>query len=79
MAEICGGIYLDPKGRPLDVAISRSTIGLGPDHLRAIPEVVGITFGAEKAVATRSAIRGRLITSLVSHTALAQALLRLND
>lgn len=75
VAEICGGIYLDADGRPVETRVGAVTVGVGPDDLAAIPEVVGIAFGAEKAEATRAAIRGRFITSLVSHTALAKALL----
>lgn len=75
VAEICGGIYLDADGQPVETRVGAFTIGIRPYDLAAIPEVVGITFGVEKAAATRAAIRGRFITSLVSHTALAEALL----
>lgn len=75
VAEICGGIFLDRDGRPVDTALSARTIGIAAHELAAIPEVIGVAFGVEKAMAARAAVRGKLVTSLVCHAALAEAMI----
>ena len=43
--------------------------------LRKIPEVIALTYGPEKASATRAAIRGGCVNGIVTHTSMARALL----
>ena len=50
-------------------------IGIDAAQLHAVPEVIAIAYGAPKAAAVRAAIRGGFVTSLVTHTAMANALL----
>ncbi len=78
VAEMCGGIYLDRSGRPLDDHFGTSCIGIRADALRRVPDVIGIAFGAPKAEAVHAAIRGKIVNSLVVHTAIAKALLSLD-
>jgi DNA-binding transcriptional regulator LsrR (DeoR family) len=40
-----------------------------------VPEVVAIAYGPDKAAAVQAAVRGRLVTTLVTHRSLALALL----
>ncbi len=72
-----GGIQLDADGKPLATALSERLIGIDAQQLAAIPDVIAIVYGTSKARAVRAAVRGRLVTSLVTHTALAHQLLDL--
>jgi DNA-binding transcriptional regulator LsrR (DeoR family) len=40
-----------------------------------VPEVIGIVYGSEKAGAVHAALRSDFVTSVVTHTVLASALL----
>ncbi len=75
VAEICGGICLDRAGRIVKTALADVAVGISGPELAAIPDVIGLAFGQEKAAATRAAIEGRMINALVSHSALARAIL----
>ena len=50
-------------------------IGIDADRMRAIPEAIVIAFGMAKVPAMRAVLRSGLIDGVVTHTALAQALL----
>jgi DNA-binding transcriptional regulator LsrR (DeoR family) len=50
-------------------------ICVGHADLVAMPEVIGVVYGAEKVPAVQAAIRGRCISSIVTHTSVAQAML----
>jgi DNA-binding transcriptional regulator LsrR (DeoR family) len=73
-AEV-GGILLDGDGNPMKTALTDRVIGITGEQLLDIPDVIGIAYGASKASALRAALRGRLVTSLVTHSALAAELL----
>ncbi|MBV8952861.1 MAG: hypothetical protein JO179_01915 [Solirubrobacterales bacterium] len=73
-AEV-GGIQLDRDGRPVPTALTERIIGVSAEQLRGVPEVIGIAYGAPKASAVRAALRGNLVTSLVTHAEMAHALL----
>jgi DNA-binding transcriptional regulator LsrR (DeoR family) len=75
-AELCG-IQLDSEGRALRTALSERIVGIGPDQLQAVPEIIAIAYGTAKARAVRAAIRGGFATSLVTHASLARELLEL--
>jgi DNA-binding transcriptional regulator LsrR (DeoR family) len=75
-AELCG-IQLDSEGKALRTALSERIVGIGPDQLRAVPEIIAIAYGTAKARAVRAAIRGGFATSLVTHASLARELLEL--
>lgn len=75
-AELCG-ILLDADGEPVRTALSERIIGIQPDQLRAVPEIIAIAYGNRKAHAVRAAIRGGFATSLITHASLARELLAL--
>jgi DNA-binding transcriptional regulator LsrR (DeoR family) len=50
-------------------------VGISATQLKGIPEVIGIPYGAGKLQATLAALRSGLVHSLVTHAALAAALL----
>jgi len=72
-----GGIQLDADGHPLATALTERLIGINAQQLAAVPDVIAIVYGTNKARAVRAAIRGGFVTSLVTHTALAHELLNL--
>jgi DNA-binding transcriptional regulator LsrR (DeoR family) len=73
-AEV-GGIQLDAEGRPVRTSLTDRLIGIEAEDLRAVPEVVGIVYGASKAGAVQAALRGGFVKSLVTHSEMADALL----
>ncbi|MEA2254441.1 MAG: hypothetical protein QOG35_486 [Solirubrobacteraceae bacterium] len=73
-AELCG-IQLDAEGRTVTTSLTDRLIGINAEQLRAVPDVIAIAYGRPKALAVQSALRGGLVTSLVTHTAMATELL----
>jgi DNA-binding transcriptional regulator LsrR (DeoR family) len=69
------GVLLDATGHATDSPLRDRIIGIGAAELHRIPEVIGIAYGLDKVFAARAAIRGGYLTSLVTHTAFAEALL----
>lgn len=69
------GVFFDEQGDPVTVGLTSRLITVSAADLRAIPEVVAIAAGAQKASAVRAAVRGGLVSSLVVDGALAAALL----
>jgi DNA-binding transcriptional regulator LsrR (DeoR family) len=74
VAEVCG-IQLDAEGEPIRTALSERIIGIGPGQLRSVPEIIAIAYGQAKSPAVQAAVRGRFVTSLITHASLARALL----
>jgi deoxyribonucleoside regulator len=64
VGEICGRFY-DVQGQECDTSYRERVISIELEKLRRIPEVVGVTHGADRAEAACAALRGRLIKSLV--------------
>ena len=69
------GVFLSADGEPVETELTERMIGIDAEQMRAIPEVIVIAFGMAKVPAMRAAIRSGLIGGVVTHTALAQALL----
>jgi DNA-binding transcriptional regulator LsrR (DeoR family) len=74
VAEVCG-IQVDAEGRPVSTGLSERIIGIGPEQLRAVPEIITIAYGDAKAAAVQAAVRGGFATTLITHASLARALL----
>ena len=70
-----GGVQLDSEGRPVRTALTDRLIGIDADQLAAVDDVIGLVYGPAKAEAVLAAVRGGLVTSLVTHGAMARALL----
>ncbi len=70
-----GGLQLASDGSAVKTPLRDKTIGIEYERLRRVPEIVAIAYGPEKVTAVRAAINAGLATTLVTHTALAQALL----
>jgi DNA-binding transcriptional regulator LsrR (DeoR family) len=75
---VCGelsGVQFDAQGCAVVSPLTDRLIGIDAERLHAVPEVIAIAYGAPKARAVSAAIRGGFITSLVTHRAMAEALL----
>ena len=73
-AEI-SGVFLSGDGKPVDTELAARMIGIDADRMRAIPEVIMMAYGLAKEPALRAALRSGLVGGLVTHSALARALL----
>jgi DNA-binding transcriptional regulator LsrR (DeoR family) len=69
------GVLLDAQGRAVHAPLAERMVCIAGADLQQIPEVVALVYGAEKASATRAAIRGGYANGLVTHASLAKALL----
>ena len=67
--------FFDAEGRPVRGVVHGRVLAIELDQLRAIPTVVGVATGAEKAPGVLGALRGKLVDGLVTDAALALALL----
>ena len=71
------GVFLSADGEPVKTDLTERMIGIDAEQMRAIPEVIVIAFGMAKVPAMRAALRSGLIDGVVTHTALARALLEM--
>ena len=67
--------FLDADGNPCLPDFSERVVGLTLEQLRAIPKVIGIATGADKAAGVAAVLRGGYLDSLVCDSELARALL----
>jgi DNA-binding transcriptional regulator LsrR (DeoR family) len=67
--------FFDAAGRPIDGVVHDRVIAVELEELAAIPMVVGVATGVEKAPGVRGAIRGGIIDGLIADASLALALL----
>ncbi|MCW2499055.1 MAG: transcriptional regulator, DeoR family [Frankiales bacterium] len=72
-AEV-SGVLLDADGHAVPELTDR-VLGMSAAQLRTVPEVLAVTDGAATAPAVRAALSGGLVNGLVTHAALADALL----
>jgi DNA-binding transcriptional regulator LsrR (DeoR family) len=75
VGDICGRFY-DIHGQSVDGG--SGVLGISLEQLRAIPNVVGIAGGVEKAAAILGAMRGGYLGTLVTDTVTAAAVLDLH-
>jgi DNA-binding transcriptional regulator LsrR (DeoR family) len=68
------GVLIDNNGREVITPLGKRIIGVTGQQLAAIKVVLGIAYGEGKVDAVRSALTGGLVTSLVTHSALARLL-----
>ena len=67
--------YFDAEGRPIGGAVHERVLAIELEQLRAIPTVIGVATGPEKAPGVLGALRGELVDGLVTDAGLALALL----
>ncbi len=69
------GMQLDADGNQVDTPLSERVIGIDAEPSTPVPEIVAIAYGGEKVAAVIAAVRGHLMTTLITHGSLARALL----
>ena len=77
---VCGdvsGILVTHDGTPFTTSMTGRTIGITAGELAAIPDVVAVVWGIGKAEALVATVRAGLVTSVVTHSALAAGVLAL--
>lgn len=78
VGDICGRFY-DLGGHPLGLPTSERVIGISLELLAAIPRVLGIAGGAEKAPGVTGALRTGALDGIVLDEDLARAVLTIVD
>jgi len=76
VGEICGRFF-NVKGKECATRWRDRVISIEVEHLRKIPQVIGVAAGAERAPAIAAAITGGLLKSLLIDESVAKALLSL--
>jgi DNA-binding transcriptional regulator LsrR (DeoR family) len=71
------GVLLTADGRPVENSMTQRVIGFTAGDLRAIPTVIAVAYGDAKAGAVAAALSGGHVNALVTHRAMADALLAL--
>jgi deoxyribonucleoside regulator len=78
VGDICGRFF-DHKGREVHSALAARVVGIELADLRRSQQAVGVAGGADKVVPLLGALRGRLITALVTDEHTARSLLDLSE
>jgi DNA-binding transcriptional regulator LsrR (DeoR family) len=74
-----GGRFFDYQGKVIDTRLENRTVGLDLDELRKMRRVVGVAAGEDKAMGILAALRGKLLSDLVTSSSCALKLLGLAD
>jgi len=74
IGEISGAL-IDEDGKAITGPLSRRIIGVTAEQLRGAQTVISVAYGLGKTEAVHAALRGGLITGLITHTELARELL----
>jgi DNA-binding transcriptional regulator LsrR (DeoR family) len=69
------GAFLTADGSPVHSQLTERMIAIDAERLSKVLDVIGVPYGVAKAPAVRAALVSGVITSLVTHSSLAQALL----
>ncbi|MEW6635890.1 MAG: sugar-binding transcriptional regulator [Actinomycetota bacterium] len=70
--------FLDAEGNPCLPDFSERVVGITLEQLRAVPKVIGIATGAEKAPSVAAVLKGGYLAALVCDSELAGALLEVD-
>lgn len=76
VGEICSKFF-DASGEPCVTSLDRRMVALDLQQLRAVPLVVGVAYGEQKAAAILAAARGGYVKSLVTDEVTAATVLGL--
>lgn len=69
------GVFLSADGEPVSTPLAERMIVITAEEMRSIPELIVIPYGLAKAPALRAALRSGLVGGIVTHAALANAVL----
>ena len=65
VGDVCGS-YIDIEGDICNSALNERMIAVSLEHLRAIPTVIGVAAGEQKAEIITAALRGKYIDTLIT-------------
>lgn len=65
VGDVCGS-YIDIEGNICNSALNERMIAVSLEHLRAIPTVIGVAAGEQKAEIITAALRGKYIDTLIT-------------
>lgn len=74
IGEISGAL-IDADGRVVHAPLAKRIIGVTAQQLTSVGLVISVAYGVGKAPAIAAALRGKLVNALITHTAVARALL----
>ena len=77
VGHICG-YHFDAEGRFMDIPINRRIVGIESSGFADIPDVLAVAWGRDKVEPLLGALKGRIITSLVTDEDTAMRLLSEN-
>ena len=69
------GYHLDQDGEPLDIEVNHRVVGICPEALRDIPNVILAVTGINRIRAIRAVLRGQYCNTLLTDRTTAEALL----
>ena len=69
------GVFIDRNGRAVATPLSKRIISLDGQQLAGVEQVLAVAYGDAKADAVRLALAGGWISSIVTHSSLAQRML----
>lgn len=78
VGDICARHY-DIHGRILDIPLNRRIVGIEPEDIHAIGQVIGVAGGEMKAEAILGALRGGCVHVLITDDEAAKRVLSLDD
>ena len=73
-AEVAG-VFLDAEGTVMKTSLNERMIAIDGQQLRAVDQVIAIPYGTSKQPAVRAALHSGLVSAVVTHRSLAEALL----
>lgn len=73
-AELCG-LFIGEDGTIIETPLTRRTLAISPDELRAVPDMIAVTGGPSKTEALRAVLRAGICSRLVTDRATAEGLL----
>ncbi|GAA3539421.1 DeoR family transcriptional regulator [Amycolatopsis ultiminotia] len=75
-AEVAARLF-DAAGNPVSTGLTHHVLAISREELTAVPEVIAIGYSRPKAEAVDAVLRSRMVSSLVTDAAAAEALLDL--
>ena len=69
------GVFVSSSGKPVQSRVTDRVIAINAEQMQAIDEVIAIPYGMAKLAAVRAAVCSGLVNGLVTHSALATALI----
>jgi DNA-binding transcriptional regulator LsrR (DeoR family) len=73
-ADLCS-VLVDARGQAVTTPLAANVVGLSAAQIRAVPTVIGVAGGMEKAEAIRAVLRGGWLTTVITDAAVAERLL----